>query len=278
VNGDLSYLQVNNSSAGFPNDPAIPISGSVGVDYHWSNGWLVGGAITGGFQNSSFSSGGNFTQNNGTFSLYAGYRDRQWWGNVVGSAGFFNFNTNRPVAIGITVQPNAGSTTGSDLSLAAEGGYEFHLGPLAHGPVAGFIVQRARVNGFAESGSFTSLAFGTQVLNSDVGLIGYQANLNWGIWHPFAQLVWDHDFASRNNVVNASLTTIAAPGYSLPAVVVGQDWATVSAGTEIKFTPSLTGLASFWGQFGQSNVNNLGGVLGLNYAFNRDPAPIVVKN
>ena len=123
--------------------------------------------------------------------------------------------------------------------MAAEGGYEFHAGPIAHGPVAGFIVQQARVNGFTESGSFTSLSFGNQLLNSDVSLLGYQANLQWGMWRPFAQVVWDHDFASRNGVVNALLTTIAAPGFSLPAVVVGQDWATATAGTEIKFTPSL---------------------------------------
>jgi outer membrane lipase/esterase len=99
------------------------------------------------------------------------------------------------------------------------------------------------------------------------------------MWRPFAQIVWDHDFASRNGVVNASLTTIAAPGFSLPAVVVGQDWATATAGTEIKFTPSLTGLASFWAQLGQTNVTNVGGILGLSYAFNREPPPpIVAKN
>jgi outer membrane lipase/esterase len=279
MNGDLSYLQINNSSPGFPNDPGIPISGSVGVDYHWANGWLIGGAVTGGYLNSSFSTGGNFTQNSGTLSLYAAYRNREWWANVIGSAGFLNFNTNRPVPIGITVQPNNSSTWGNDLSLAAEGGYEFHAGPIAHGPVAGFIVQQARVNGFTESGSFTSLSFGNQLLNSDVSLLGYQANLQWGMWRPFAQVVWDHDFASRNGVVNASLTTIAAPGFSLPAVVVGQDWATATAGTEIKFTPSLTGLASFWAQLGQSNVTNVGGILGLSYAFNRElPPPIVAKN
>ena len=51
TNGDLSYLQINNSSPGFPNDPGIPVSGSVGVDYHWANGWLVGGALTGGYLN-----------------------------------------------------------------------------------------------------------------------------------------------------------------------------------------------------------------------------------
>jgi outer membrane lipase/esterase len=279
INGNISYLQINNSSAGFPNDPGIPISGSLGVDYHWTNGWLVGAAVTGGLLNSSFSTGGGFTQNNGALSLYAAYRNKEWWADVVGSASWLNFTTNRPVPIGITVQPNNGSTSGYDLSLAAEGGYEFHAGPIAHGPVAGFIVQQATVNGFTETGSFTSLSFGNQVLNSDVTELGYQANLDWGQWHPFVKAVWDHDFAPLNRVVNASLTTIAAPGYSLPAVVVGQDWATATIGTEFRFTRSLSGLASFVAQFGQANVANYGGIIGLNYAFNREPAPpVLYKN
>lgn len=276
INGDLSYLQIQNSSAGFPNDPGIPISGTLGVDYHWTSGWLVGAAITGGFLNSTFSTGGGFTQDEGMFSLYAAYRNTQWWANLIASAAWLSYSTNRPIPIGLTVQPNNGSTNGTDLSIAGEGGPEFHLGPFAHGPVAGFIVQQARVNGFTETGSFTSLGFGNQLLNSDVTLLGYQANLNWGIWHPFAQVVWDHDFAAQNCVVNASLTTIVAPGFSLPAVVVGRDWATATIGTEIHFSPSISGLASFYAQVGESNVTNYGGVLGLNYAFNQDPPPPVL--
>jgi outer membrane lipase/esterase len=279
MNGDVSYLQIQNSSSGFPNDPGIPISGTLGADYHWASGWLVGGAVTGGFLSSTFSTGGGFTQDDGMFSLYAGYRDSQWWANLIASVGLFGFSTNRPVPIGITVQPNNGSTFGTDLSVAGEGGPEFHAGPLAHGPVAGFIVQQARVNGFTETGSFTSLSFGTQILSSDVALLGYQMNLNWGMWHPFAQVVWDHDFAPPNGVVNASLTTIAAPGYSMPAVVVGRDWATATAGTEIRFSRSISALASFTAQVGQANLTSYGGVLGLNYTFSQDPpSSVLFKN
>ena len=279
INGELSYLQIQNSSAGFPNDPGVPISGTVGVDYHWASGWLVGAALTGGFLNSTFSTGGGFNQDEGMFSLYGAYRNSQWWANVIASAGWLNFSTNRPVPIGLTVQPNNGSTNGTDLSIAGEGGPEFHAGPFAHGPVAGFIVQQARINGFTETGSFTSLSFGNQTLNSDVGLLGYQVNADWGRWHPFAQVEWDHDFAPQNGVVNASLTTIVAPGFSLPAIVVGRDWATATVGTEVRFSSSVSGLASFCAQVGQSNVANYGGILGLNYAFNQQPSlPVVFKN
>ena len=78
---------------------------------------------------------------------------------------------------------------------------------MTHGPVAGLILQQARVNGFTES-SFTSLSFDEQIRNSEVGVLGYQVRLDWGKWHPFVQLAWDHEF---DLIATASLTTIVAP-------------------------------------------------------------------
>jgi outer membrane lipase/esterase len=279
INGQLSSLQMNSGYSGFPNDPAIPISGSMGIDYHWQNGWLVGAAVTEGYLTPTFSLGGGYTQDQGALSLYTAYRNNQWWGNLIGSLGWLEYNTNRIVPIGITAQSNIGSTYGSDASLAGEVGYDFHNGFITHGPLAGFILQKVWVAGFTETGSFTSLSFGDQIRNSEVGLLGYQANFDWGMWHPFAQLLWDHEFDRLNRVVTASLTTLAAPSYSMPAVVLGRDWATVTIGTQMKISLSWTGLASFTAQVGQQNVTNYGGLIGLNYAFGQaPPSPIVYKN
>jgi outer membrane lipase/esterase len=186
-NGDIAYFKFQNSSAGFPGDPAVPVSGSLGVDYKWANGWLAGAAITAGYANPTFSLGGGFTQNLGSLSAYTAYYHHDWWSNLVGTIGFLGDTTSRRVPIGITSQPNNGSTTGYDLSLAGEVGYDFHFGPIAHGPVGGFILQRAVINGFTEVDSFTSLGFGSQLRNSEVSLLGYQARFDWGMWHPFAQ-------------------------------------------------------------------------------------------
>ena len=279
MNGQVSELQIRNTSSGFPSDPGVPVSGTVGFDYHWLSGWLAGAAVTVGNVSPTFSLGGNFTQNEGTFSLYAAYLNNNWWGNLIGSIGVGDFNTNRQVPIGITVQPNNGSTIGTDLSLAGELGYDFHTGFLTHGPVAGFILQQVNINGFTESGSFTSLSFGRQIRNSEVSALGYQAGFDWGIWHPFTQVGWDHEFDPLNRIVTASLTTIPAPSFSMPAVVVGRDWATATVGTEFKIARAWTGLASFTAQVGQQNVTNFGGLLGVNFAFGQQaPPPIVYKS
>jgi outer membrane lipase/esterase len=278
VNGQLSYLQLDNSSVGFPGDPGYPLSGSLGVDYKWQNGWLAGAALTAGYVNPTFSLGGGYKQDTVALSLYAAYRNPNWWVDLTGTAAWLGYDTNRTVPIGITVQPNNGSTNGTDVSLAAEAGYDVHTGAVTHGPLAGLILQQARVNGFTESGSFTSLSFGTQIRNSEVGVFGYQARFDWGIWHPFARIVWDHEFDPLNRMVSASLTTIAAPSYSMPAVVLGRDWATASVGTQITLNSAWSALASLTGQIGQNHVTAFGGLIGLNYALGRTPAPLVHVN
>jgi outer membrane lipase/esterase len=280
MNGNVSSLQIRNSSPGLPNDPGVPVSGTVGFDYHWLSGWLAGVALTVGNVNPTFSLGGDFRQNEGAFSAYVAYARNNWWGNLIGGIGISHFDTSRDVPIGITVQPNNGSTNGTDLYLAGEVGYDFHTGFLTHGPVAGFILQRADVHGFTESGSFTSLSFDTQIRNSEVSLIGYRIGFDWGIWHPYVQLLWDHEFDPLDRVVTASLTTTTAPSFSLPAVVVGRDWANATVGTQFKIDRSWSGLASFTAQLGQQNVTNYGGLVSLHYAFGQDdvPPPLVYKH
>jgi outer membrane lipase/esterase len=266
VNGELSYLKLDNRAEGFPGDPGFPLSGSMGVDYKWQSGWLAGAALTAGYVNPTFSLGGGYKQDTVALSLYAAYRNGTWWGDLTGTAAWIRYDTNRTVPIGITVQANNGSTNGDDLSLAAEVGYDFHAGAVTHGPVAGLILQQAKVNGFTESGSFTSLSFSEQIRNSEVGVLGYQMRLDWGQWHPFVQLAWDHEFDPLDRIVTASLTTSVAPSYSLPAVVLGRDWGTATIGTQLTLTSAWSGLASFTAQLGQNHATVFGGLIGLNYS------------
>ena len=243
----------------------------MGVDYKWQNGWLAGAAVSAGYVNPL---GGGYRQDSVALSGYVAYRNANWWGDLTGTAAWLNYDTNRTIPVGITLQANNGSTIGDDLSLAGETGYDFHIGGVAHGPVAGLMLQQARVNGFTESGSFTSLSFGTQTRDSEVGALGYQARFDWGMWHPFAQVMWDHEFDPLNRMVTASLTTIAAPSCSMPAVVLGRDWATATVGTQITLTSAWSGLASFTGQLGQNHATVFGGLIGLNYALGRTAAPL----
>jgi outer membrane lipase/esterase len=306
ISGDVSSLKMNSGYTGFPNDPGVPVAGTVGVDYAFASGWLLGGAVSVGTTKQSFDLGGNFKQNEFAGSLYAAYSNGPVWLNLIGSYGGLRYDVNRTVPIGITLQPNTGSTNGNNASFAAEVGYNFttvfgnaSVAPpmpvkaappapvtpaysFSHGPVAGIVLQRVRVDGFTETdafasiGGFTALSFADQTRNSAVSELGYQASVDFGIWHPFAKLVWNHEFVSTDRSVTAYLTSATfAPSYWMPAVVFGRDWATGTIGTTATVGRGITAYATFSGQMGQTNVVNYGGQLGFNVAFG--PAPEVAS-
>ena len=265
ITGDVSRLKMDNYP-GFPSDPGTPVAVSAGFDYKVSPYWLVGGALSVGHTKQSYSTIGHFTQNEFAASIYAAYRNGPFWGVVVGTAGLLRDDVNRAVAIGITVQPNDADVNGSNFSLAAETGYNFVTGPFTHGPLAGIVLQWVHINGFTETGSFTSLSFDHQNRDSAVGRIGYQVRLDAGAFQPFVKAVWNHEFADTDRQVTAFLTTITAPGFSMPAVAFGKDWGTVNAGTTVKLPNNVTGLLAFVGQFAQDGATSYGVQFGLNVA------------
>ena len=124
INGDLSTLSIKNNTPGFPSDPNTPLSGTLGADYRWATGFLVGGAITLGSQSPGFDLGGSFTQQEVAGSVYGGYCGGPVWADAIVTYGAVSINVNRMVPIGITVQSNAGSTSGANVSLATEAGCE----------------------------------------------------------------------------------------------------------------------------------------------------------
>jgi len=300
LTGDLSSLAMHSNDIGFPNDPGTPGMVTAGADYSWAPNWLVGGAVSVGTTTQSFSLGGNFQQNEYALSGYLAYVGRPLWFDMIASFGGLHYNVDRVAPIGIAAIANSGNTSGTNASFAAEIGYDFHAGwpggfgpafvkaPAAgrldftYGPVAGIILQRVGVNGFAESdmfaadpeGGFTALTYGSQVRNSAVTELGIQAGVDIGPWHPYGKLVWDHELNPDNRVVTAIEPEIPfAPAFSMPAVSFGRDWATAIIGTTVKLGRGMTGSASFSSELGQGDVTYYGGQVGLNVALNATAEP-----
>jgi outer membrane lipase/esterase len=277
ANGGVSRLRDRNEDRGFPGETAsTPISGAVGLNFVTPEGFLLGGSISAGSKKTGFDLGGDFTLDEVAVSLYGGYRLAGLWADAIGTFGALRYDVNRVVPVGITFQPNNGTTRGQDFSIAAQAGYTFGNGGILHGPVAGMVLQRVNVDGFAESGSFTNLRFEDQTRNSAVSALGYRAYFDWGTIQPFAQITWNHEWASADRLVTASLTTTIAPSYSLPAVQLGRDWGSGTVGARLRLRKDWTGLASFTTQVGQRGVTNYTGLLGLNYSFGSNQ-PVVAK-
>jgi outer membrane lipase/esterase len=266
VTGDVSYLQMDNYP-GFPDDPSTPGTLVAGLGFR-SGGLIVGAAVSQGHLKSDFSGGrGHFKQDEIAGSAYAAFLGGPWWGTLVGTYGSLDYDVSRLVPIGITVQSNSGKTDGTSASVAAQAGFNIKNGPLTHGPMVGITWQRVNVDGFVETGSFTSLAFGSQTRDSAIGSLGWRASLDLGMFRPFGQLVWNHELAPTDRNVTASLTTTDAPSYLMPAVVLGKDWGTATVGANVILGPGVTGLAAFSTDFSQSDVVAYGAQIGINVAF-----------
>jgi outer membrane lipase/esterase len=174
LSGDVSSLSFGNVT-GFPTDPGTPATGTVGIDYLWAPNWLIGGAVSVATTTQSFSLGGNFQQNEFALSGYTAYTAGRLWLDMIGTYGGLHYDVNRIVPLGIVNVSNTGSTNGSNISYAAEIGYNW-LSPLGggnsstalpikaasaatplftlvHGPVAGVLLQRVWVDGYTESDS-----------------------------------------------------------------------------------------------------------------------------
>ena len=267
INGDVSSLKINNPAPGFPGDPSTPLSGTVGLDYKSTTGYLLGAAITTGTQTPGFDLGGKFKQKEIAGSIYGGYLKGPSWAGVIATYGALDYDVNRIVPIGITLQNNNGKTSGSNISVAFQGGYDFVYGALTHSPLAGLTWQHVNIGGFTETGGFTSLGFDDQTRDSLISGLGYKATYDLGRFRPYVRAVWNHEFAA-DRTVRASLKTIEAPSYEMPAVKLGRDWATATVGTTMNISSAFTGLASFTAQAGQTGVTTYGGRVGLNYMIN----------
>ena len=268
TSGQLSYLQMDNSVRGFPSDPATPLSGTFGIDYQSLAGWMYGMSFSYQDTRPSFSTGGGYTLNDSSISLYSAYHNKNWSAHIISDFGLLQYDVNRQVPIGITTQYNRGSALGYDIAVGGEAEYDFHYQDVTHGPVVGFIAQHTLVGSYSETGSFTSLNYGTQKRESDVSNVGYRLNIDLGAWQPYAEADWDHEWARLDRMVMASLTTTSAPPFSMPAVVLGRDWASVTLGTQYRLTSSLSASASTNAEIGQSNATNFGGLVGINYHIN----------
>jgi outer membrane lipase/esterase len=257
------------NAANFPNSSGTPFGGTVGADYQTQGGAILGMAVTAGSQNQGFSTGGHFTQTGQALSLYAAYSAGPLWGNAIASYGLLQNNIARQVVIGNFIDQNDANADGHSLALALRGGYDFHIGAITTGPVVGAVLQQVRVDGFTETGTsgLSALSFGSQTRNSAVSQLGWRGSVDLGNWQPFADLEWNHEFASKNRMITTSLTSIAAPSWSADAIPIAANWATASVGVSYKVSPQVIVAAAASAMFASPQVSSYGGELAVNVSF-----------
>lgn len=257
------------SSEAVPGASGNPYDLAVGVDSWLTPSLSVGAALALTTLDADFSrDGGDYEQREHTVALYAGYRSGPLHATAVGAFGGIDYDTRRDVTLGAARRTMKGSTSGTNVSLGVQAGYDFSAGALRHGPIVGVHLQQVEIDGFSEKGqSSTTMAFRSQERDSLVGSIGYQASWDLGRFLPYARVALDHDFEDNDRTVRASLASLPANGFALPAFAPERTWGTAVVGVGAKFSPTLSGNLALSTRIAQDDVRSWALQAGLSLGF-----------
>jgi outer membrane lipase/esterase len=194
-----------------------------GVD--WVRDNLVAG-VFGGYGRTRSDLGadsGDVSQSDLTGGIFAGWYGNVFWANAQASYSAVQYDVDREVALGTATRVHHGSPDGHNLSIGGQAGADLALGRLKTGPIAALLMQRVKVDGYAESDGAlsTALRFPTQTYRSLIGSLGWRAavELQPGT-APYAQITYDRELKHVRKEAFAELQTID----TLPYAVPGNDW------------------------------------------------------
>lgn len=178
----------------------------------------------------------SYEQNEVNVSLYGGWRGGAWRASGALGYGALEHDVKRDVRLGAATRTASGSTGGSNLSAGLEAGYQLGSASLAHGPFAGVLAQRVKVDGFTEDGAGSAnLRYGEQRRSSTLGRLGYQATYHAGWWQPYARVSLDRELRDDERDVQAQVASQSdMPMYSVPAVAPGRSFATLLIGSRFR--------------------------------------------
>ncbi|GGK12995.1 autotransporter domain-containing protein [Luteimonas terricola] len=212
---------------------------TVGMDWG-DNGLVYGGFLGYGAQGNDWGKRrGNWDQTELSIGGYLGWTGESGaWANGQLSYTSLDFDIERQVPLGPALRTHSGSTDGSNITLALQGGWEFGEGAMRHGPVLGVVAQRIEVDGFNESDPTlsTSLAYLDQEFDSTVGSAGWQ--LAYTIHDhlaPYARITMDREFEDEAGQAFARSQSIAGSlPYAVPGVEYDQSWVTLTFGARTR--------------------------------------------
>jgi outer membrane lipase/esterase len=191
------------------------VGGTIGADYLFSNGLVLGTAVSYGHEFGSYDGGGGFDHDAYGILVYgsfvpissmfvdavAGYTRKDYSFNRQASFARPGFNT---------AGPTSGDTDGNEFKLGVNVGYDFLLGRFTVGPRVGVLYRETTIDGFRESGR-TGLELdydnqNIQSLTTTVGVFGSVAiSTGFGVIVPQASAEYVHEFLDDQRSVGFRL-------------------------------------------------------------------------
>ena len=140
--------------------------GGFAAGYQKAFGPQLFGGATIGFNHAPFDLGnnqGSLKYDEWAFTAFTSYKLGAAYANVLAGYSRLDFQSERNVVLGSFNTTERGGTAGNQFGGRGQIGYNFVIGNVVHGPLAGLTWERVNVDGFSEdSGSVTAMAFGDQ--------------------------------------------------------------------------------------------------------------------
>jgi outer membrane lipase/esterase len=215
-NGNNAWVAVQGQRRDYDTsklDPADDASGyhfAIGFDMPLAADWVIGGALSVSHDSMDFAERrGDYSQRDVSLSAYGKWRSNAWFVDGAASYGRQHYDFNRRVPLGLSALEADGDTSGHNVSLQLEGGYEFRSGAFTHGPYAGAVAQELRIDSFEEEdGEAANLGYASQERHSLVGSAGWQLAYAAGSWSPYARIGAEHEFEDENHSVEMRALSI----------------------------------------------------------------------
>lgn len=214
-------------------------------------------------------SGGNFKESDATLGGFASWAFQSGgWVNAQLSYTWLGFDVDREVHLGPVTRHHEGSPDGSVIAANVQGGFLFGDGSFHHGPVAGVLAQKVKIDGYSENNySATALSYPDQDVDSVIGSLGWQLRMDVGQGlAPYARLTWNHEFKKNDKEAWASLQTIPDMPYAVPGLDFDRDYASAVLGARAQLG-GLTADVGVSGTLGQNQAKDVGVYVGLGGSF-----------
>ncbi len=237
---------------------------AVGVDYQYTSNMLFGGFFDYGTSRVGLTGDGHFDQSGATFGGYASYKANGWWLSGLADYNWLSTDVNRVTPVGIAQFTNAtNGVGGANISADLEAGYNFQNDNYEHGLIIGYSYIHTDMDGFTENGNFNSLQFGRQGFSNNILSGGYGIKAHYGEWEPSLKATYNSIIGSINRDVTTTLTTVAAPSYTMPAIAYGKNWINLTAGLGYKINDTMGLQADFTNFINEKSITYYGGTLSL---------------
>jgi outer membrane autotransporter protein len=198
--------------AGYQRDT---VGGTIGADYLFSHGLVLGTAVSYGHEFGSFDTGGGFDHDAYGILVYGSFVPiTSMFVDAVAAYTrkdySFDRNTGFTSATFATSGAASGDTDGNEFRLGVNTGYDFLFGRFSVGPRVGVLYRETTIDGFRESGR-TGLELvydnqNIQSLTTIAGVVGSVAiSTGFGVIVPQASAEYVHEFLDDQRSVGFRL-------------------------------------------------------------------------